>query len=83
MTEYTYRLSAKGYCPVDGAADTYEIEITSGSPIFVEDILKAVSGAFAQPITQENATLALRHALPGAVRTKGTHSGVAVEVFAP
>lgn len=83
MATFTYRLSAVGRCPVDGAADTYEIEIVAPAPIMVEEIVAAVTTVFAQPTTQEEATLAIRHAIQGAVRTRGFHSGVEVEVFAP
>lgn len=83
MANFTYRLSATGRCPVDGAADTYEIEIVASQTIYVEDILSAVSRVFDQPTTQEAATLSLRHTLPGSVRIRGMHSGVEVESFAP
>lgn len=83
MNSFTYRLRATGICPVDGACDTYEIEIVAPAPIMVEDILAAVSRAFASPVTQEAATLAVRRTITGSVRSRGLHSGVEVEVFAP
>lgn len=75
-----HSLQAPGRCPIDGAVDVYKIVVETDRVIFVETILAKVKALTAEPISQENLTMALAGELRARVFSTCVHSGVHTEV---
>lgn len=79
-----YRFECRAICPVHkNLIDVYQVEVRSCATIPVEKILEHFKKYEKQQIFQEEMTKQAAVALGCAVNTKGMHSGVEVQSYAP
>lgn len=72
-----HRLYIAATCPVDeDVLDIYELVVTTGALIEVEEIHATVRRLTAEPVFQEDLTDRLAEALGAHVLLRGRHSGV-------